>query len=162
MPKWSRRALLIVLGTVGAPLMTAPMTAAALAQAGSVKGADGLTVYLGVIPAEMIKGHPAEHPESTMHRESRRGPHSYHVMVAIFDTKTGERVTGVTVSARVSEAGLSGAQKPLERMQIADTTSYGNYFDMTGSSHYRIAVEIDRTDAPKPTWVIFDYVPAPR
>ena len=39
------------------------------------RSADGLTAYLGVMPAEIVKGHPPGHPEQAMHgRSAQRQP----------------------------------------------------------------------------------------
>jgi hypothetical protein len=39
----------------------------AAAQDTEYKTVDGLAVYLGVVPAQIVKGHPREHSEQTMH-----------------------------------------------------------------------------------------------
>lgn len=38
---------------------------------------DGVVVYLGVLPGEMVRGHPAAHPEVSMHggASGSRGEH---------------------------------------------------------------------------------------
>jgi len=28
---------------------------------------DGMAVYFGIVPAELVRGHPPHHPEGTMH-----------------------------------------------------------------------------------------------
>ena len=98
------------------------------ANSGEVKTSGGLTVYLGVVPAEIVKGllpHSAERP---MHSRVPRGPHEYHVVAAIFDAATGTRVSDASVSAQLSGIGLSGGRKNLEPMQISGTTTYGAFF----------------------------------
>jgi hypothetical protein len=61
------------------------MIAPAIAQDISpYKVADGLAVYLGVIPAELISGHPGSHAEAEM-QEVPLGRHVHHVAVAVFD-----------------------------------------------------------------------------
>jgi hypothetical protein len=42
------------------------------------KVSDGLGVYVGLLPAALIKGHPANHPETTMHGGVPSGAHEYH------------------------------------------------------------------------------------
>ena len=37
------------------------------AHSGYYKATDGVSVYFSVVPAEMVRGHPREHPESEMH-----------------------------------------------------------------------------------------------
>lgn len=79
-------------------------------------------------------------------RPAARG--EFHIVVALFDVRTGLRLTGADVSARVSEIGLAGSQKTLSPMQIAGAETYGNYFEMLGSGPFRINLTIrlrDRT-----------------
>src|SRR3972149_843110 len=89
------------------------------------KTADGLAVYLGVIPAAMIRGHPKDHPEQSMHEGVPRGTHDYHVTVAIFHAPSGARIEDAEVDATVSPLGLSGMTKRLEPMAIAGAGAYG-------------------------------------
>jgi len=104
---------------------------------------DGHTVYLGVVPAELVKGHEPGHPEREMHggAPARRG--RQHVMIAIFETGTGKRVTDARVVARVSEPGLTQIQKKLEPMEISGAMSYGNYFAMGSAGPYNIQLAIE-------------------
>jgi len=120
---------------------------AASAHAENSRIVDGHTVYLGVVPAEFVKGHEPGHPEREMHKgaPARRGQH--HVMIAIFETATGKRVTAARVVARVSEPGLTQIQKKLEPMEIAGAMSFGNYFAMrsAGPYHIKLAIELPAT-----------------
>ncbi|MEW5755866.1 MAG: hypothetical protein AB1810_06135 [Pseudomonadota bacterium] len=118
-------------------------TAAAMDTSQS-KVVHGMAVYLGIFPAEIILGHPKEHPESEMHGGVPGGKHKYHVVIALFDNATGKRVTDAEVKANVAEIGLAGQEKKLEPMKIADTVTYGNYFEMIGSNPYKIKLQIRR------------------
>lgn len=144
-------------------LLTAALLVAALLGIGAAdaadyyKTADGLAVYLGVVPAELVLGHSSEHAEKKMHGGVPRGKAQHHVVIALFDSRNGERITNADVSARVQEIGLGMASKKLEPMAIEKTVSYGNYFAMSASGSYRIDVEIRRQGAPKPVTVRFDY-----
>lgn len=109
---------------------------------------DGVVVYFGVIPAEMIRGHVKSHPESQMHGGIPTN-RSYHLTVAIFDEKSGERLTDVEVIARVIGKSESGSRKVLEPMIIAGSRSYGNYFRMPGDGPYRIELEIRNPKIPQ-------------
>jgi len=101
-----------------------------------------LVIYLGLLPAPMILGHPPEHPEASMHGDRPAGADQYHVIVALFDARNGERITDAEVSARVSEIGLGGQEKKLDPMKIAGTVTYGNYFKMAGAGPFRIRLDI--------------------
>ena len=99
-------------------------------------------IYLGLLPAPMILGHPPNHPEASMHGGPRAGAGEYHVIVALFDAKDGERIIHANVSARVSEIGLAGEEKKLDPMEIAGTVTYGNYFKMGGAGPFHISLDI--------------------
>jgi len=119
--------------------------------------AEGVDIYLGVIPAEMILGHPKLHTEAEMHGGVPVGEHRYHVTVALFDAATGKRITGAQVKASVSELGLSGIEKKLEPMLIADVISYGNYFRMSNTDVYRIRVQIRLPGVAQTIEAVFEY-----
>jgi len=109
---------------------------------------DGMAIYLGVMPAEMIQGHPKEHQEHKMHGGIPAKGHRDHMVVALFDNKTGQRIENAKVNANVMELGLKNQQKELESMKIAGTITYGNYFDIPDKSTYHIKVEILRPGKP--------------
>lgn len=101
---------------------------------------DGVAIYLGVIPAQIVQGHPNKHPEATMHGGVPKRGHRDHVVVALFDNDTGRRIENAQVTGSVKEIGLSTEQKKLEPMRIADSVTYGNYFDMPDDNLYHIKV----------------------
>jgi uncharacterized small protein (DUF1192 family) len=103
---------------------------------------DGLSIYLGVIPAQLTQKH------YKMHGGITKNEHSYHIVVAIFDEKTQKRITGAKVKATISALGMSGKSKELETMH-GELLSYGNYFSMNDAILYRIKVEIDRKNKTK-------------
>jgi len=113
--------------------------------------AGGLTIYLGVMPAEIIKGLPA------MHGGVPAGPHEYHVIVAIFEAGSGARVSDATVTAKVSGVGLSGLERTLEPMSIADTITYGGFFSLPGRDLYTIELAIRRSSTQQPVVVALKY-----
>ena len=121
------------------------------------KTAGNLAVYLGVLPAEMVRGHSPEHPEGKMHGGVPSAKRQHHVVIAVFDTKDGSRVSNAEVTARVGEIGLASVQKKLERMTIDKTISYGSYFSMGGPGPYRIEVEILRPGSSNPVKTSFEY-----
>ena len=45
---------------------------------------DGVSIYLGIVPAEIVGGHPREHAESEMHGGPPAGKHVYHLIIAVF------------------------------------------------------------------------------
>lgn len=145
---WSRQA---VMG-VGLLLVA---TAAWSAHSGIHKVADGVSVYFAIVPAEIVRGHPREHPESEMHGGVPAGEN--HIMVALFDDKTGERIVRAEVVARVRGGRAPEVEKRLESMTIAGSLTYGNYFYMVGSGPYQIELRINAPGRNKPISMRFEW-----
>jgi hypothetical protein len=122
---------------------------AVAAEADQSKTAGGVTVYLGVVPAEIVKGLSAiGSTERPMHGGVPKGPHEYHFVAAVFDAGTGARVSDAVVTAEVSGLGLAGAKRKLEPMQISGTTTYGGFFDLPGFDLYTVNLTIERGASP--------------
>ena len=83
----------------------------------------GLTVYFGLMPAAIAEGIVG----GSMHGAQPAAAHNHHLIVAIFNSVTGERVTDASVTAKVTQPGFEPPEKPLEPMKIADTITYGNF-----------------------------------
>ena len=138
----------------GLNLFLALLLAAGVAAAGDSqwhKRVDGLSVYLGVIPSQLIKGH-----EKNMHGGAK-GDDSYHILVALFDAKSGKRISDATVNATVASVGMRGVKKSLEPM-TEDLLSYGNYFILDRPGRYDIRVGILRKGVKKPVIADFYFV----
>jgi hypothetical protein len=88
------------------------------------KHADGLVVYLGVLPAQLLRG-PSDGHLATMHGGPPSGGASHHLVVAIYDERTGKPLDNATVEATVVPLGMGATRRALERMRIAETISYG-------------------------------------
>lgn len=101
---------------------------------------EGVTVYLGVLPSEMIRGHSIGHPEASMHGGLSSGRGEHHVLISLFDAN-GTRLENMEVQAKVGEVGLSATKKPLEPMQIVGTVTYGNFFSMPKPGPYSIELD---------------------
>ena len=127
------------------------------AQSGESKTNGGLTVYLGVVPAEIVKGPSPHSAEKPMHGRIPRGAHEYHVVAAIFDAATDARVSDAAVTAKVSGLGLSGGSKTLEPMEIAGTTTYGAFFNLPGRDLYTVKLTVERPGVARPVTFQFRY-----
>lgn len=103
---------------------------------------DGVAIYLGIMPAEIILGHQAEHSGRKMPHAAPTGADEDHFVIALFDSNTGKRITNAQVRATIGEVGLPGQTKDLQPMKIADTITYGNYFELPGGNEYRIRLQI--------------------
>jgi hypothetical protein len=127
------------------------------ANSGEVKTSGGLLVYLGVVPAEIVKGPSPHSAERPMHGRIPRGLHEYHVVAAIFDAANGTRVSDASVLAQLSGVGLSGERKNLEPMQLSETTTYGAFFSLPGRDLYTFRLAIMRPGVRQPVIIDFRY-----
>jgi hypothetical protein len=118
---------------------------------------DGISVYYAVLPAEIIRGYPKGSPEFDMHGGPPAGKHIHHVMVALFDSTTLERITDAEVKAGVAEIGLAATVRKLEPMSIASALTYGNFFHFYSLATYKVTVEILRAGSTKAIQTSFEY-----
>ena len=137
------------------PGLVAPAVAAS--DSGLSRTVDGMTIYIGVIPSEIAAKHLPSHQEALMHGGTRSGDRFQHLVVAVYDAKTNQRISDAKVTASVADLGVTAEEKLLEPMTIADTLSYGNYFSMTPKRHYVITVSVRRPGVHQPTQAQFDY-----
>ena len=131
--------------------------AATAAEDRQSKTAGGLALYLGVVPAEIVRGPSPHSAERPMHGRILRGPHEYHVIVAIFDAATGARISDATVTAQVSGLGLAGTKKKLDPMEISKTVTYGAFFHLPGRDLYTVKLAVERSGGSRPVTVDFKY-----
>ncbi len=124
---------------------------------GLYQKASGVEAYLGVVPAEITKGHKATNPEGPMHGGVPEGGTQYHLVAAVFDVKSGERITGATVTVQVSGLGKTGAKKTLDLMSIAGTQTYGGYFVFAGPGLYTVVLTVKRQGAAEGIILSFPY-----
>ncbi|NOY66937.1 MAG: hypothetical protein GXP13_05965 [Gammaproteobacteria bacterium] len=96
-------------------------------------------IYLGVIPAQMIQGHPKMHGGVPMTWGG-----SSHIIISLFNNDTGKRIEDAKITANVMRHGVSDQEKNLEAMKTSGVTTYGNYFDMPGNDTYHIKLWIHR------------------
>jgi hypothetical protein len=133
---------------------------AAFAHDEDTKVVDGIAIYLGVVPCEMIEGLPTTNPERQMHGGVPAIVHCHHVMVALFDDASGKRIDHATVSAKVREpgvSGVSGVMKTMEPMAIAGAMTYGNFFSIAETEKILIDVQIRRPGSSHVTTTEFNY-----
>ncbi len=109
---------------------------------------EGMNVYLGVIPAQLTS--------EKMHNSATPKEHGYHILIALFDSKSGLRITDAKLKATVGLLGVTGSSKELEVMP-GNALSYGNYFMMHQADRYRIVVEIQRKGSNKKSIASFVY-----
>jgi len=119
-------------------------------------------VYLGVVPASMIKNKPSlvDHDKSLHGGVEDISSTAQHVMVTVYRKNDAKRVLNATVIAEVSSGTLLGRkklEKPLEKMLTSGQLTYANYFDMRSKGKYKIEVEIYESDKNGSDEVTFFY-----
>jgi hypothetical protein len=129
---------------------------------GSGKTVDGIEIFYGVVPAQVI-ARPTDQHDPKMHSRRFFGRGSHHLVVSLSDAKSGQRISDATVMATVTPLGLASTEKRLEPMLINETTTYGNFFDFpANSAPFRIALKITRPTIPAHNTVVaeFEYRPS--
>lgn len=116
---------------------------------------DDMEVYYGVVPAELVQKRLDKTTEE-MHAKRVRKT-SRHLVVALVDKDSGQRISDANVSATVTPLGLAANQKQLEPMRINDTTTYGNFFDFPVEGA-RVVLHISRPNRPSHD-ASFEYKP---
>lgn len=148
-----------VFGLVAAAGLTAALAVPAKTSAGVVEGAKAasdLMIYLGVVPAATVRGHPKGHSEAQMHGGPPASDHSMHIVAAVFDRSSGARITKANVSAHITEPGGLQRRVPLEPMTVAGALTYGGFAKFQRGINYRIGIKVDRPahmEPPKPPQV---------
>lgn len=135
------------LKTVGAIAALVWVATAAAGHQAQHLAAGGMEIYYGVLPVEMVQGHPPDHGSKPA------GKSSTHLVVALFDSATGRRISDAQIGARVYELGLGEQSKQLDPMHIADTVTYGQYFRMAGPGPYRVSLSIRKPGLATPVEV---------
>ena len=120
--------------------------AAAQATHPAKETSQAVVFHFGVAPAEIVQAHPSEHPERAMHGGAAKG--QKHIVLALFDAATEERISEAEVQATVTPLGGSGVTKRLQPMRIADKLSFGAFFPMLSQGIYRIRFEVKRRGRP--------------
>lgn len=118
---------------------------------------DGLELFFGIVPAEILRGHPREHAEQTMHGGIPGSKGVHHLIVSVFDAKTRTRITNATVTGSVTAAGMATQNQKLEAMLFGGAMSYGNYFAMPNEGYYEITVSVQRPGGSKAATAQFQY-----
>lgn len=132
------KAALVVMSMV----MLNPIAAAASAPE-NFQVVDGVAIYLGIMPAQLVRGHPK------MHGGVPAAGYEDHVVVALFDNATGRRIEDAQVTAAVMELGLGSPWQTLESMRVAEAVTYGNFFDMPREGVYHVQLRIRRPGHPQ-------------
>lgn len=107
------------------------------------KSSGDVAVYLGVVPAATVRGHPAGHPESSMHGGAPTSVHSVHIVAAVFEKASGRRTTNAKVTAHITEPGGFQRVVRLEPMTVAGALTYGGFTSFSRGNDYQIGIKMD-------------------
>lgn len=137
----SRIGLAGVLGILLAGFLILVPTTALSDHLGRSQVVGGMTVHLGLMPVGAIRGDPNAYPA---HDRSKlpTGANMYHVMLALFDNKTGERITDAAITASVAPLAFPGARKPLDPTFVDGKITYCNYFRISPKDTYVVKADI--------------------
>jgi hypothetical protein len=142
MVSWSRRRAIAGFAIASMLVVPAPGIAGVV---DGFKSSGDLAVYLGVVPAATVRGHPAGHPESQMHGGAPSSAHSMHIVAAVFEKDSGERITKAKVTAHITEPGGLQRSMRLEPMKIAGTVTYGGFTTFARGIDYQIGIRVERS-----------------
>jgi hypothetical protein len=109
----------------GMLVLTTGATWALAADIAQHKSVNGIDVFYGVVPAEVVQNHVKQHGEERMHGKSSAPLGAHHLVVTLYDVKTSERIINATISATVTPFGLAQETKILQVMKINNTISFG-------------------------------------
>lgn len=154
---------LVALGLAAAALAASPAVepGASAAVVESAKTVDDLTIYLGVVPAAITRPHLREHiGEASARSALRAGLHDIHLVAAIFNKNTGQRLKGLDVTARLV-GRRSGSTIPLRPMTVNGTLTYGGFTSMGLNEEVSVTIEVKRPSRgrhPRISRATFSYV----
>ncbi len=151
--KWMRAGLALLL-----PAAVLPLGGEAMGQVPGEKVVSGIVVHVGVATSEQLSSRPRGHAEAMMHSPASRGERD-HLVVALADARSGQRIDEATVVASVSRSGVDHRRRVLERMESPGAASYAGFFDFRQPGPYRIRIEVIRPGLPVPAVADFDYRP---
>lgn len=137
-------------------LITVPVSGESALPSGTsqFKVVKGMAIYIGIVPAEILEGHIANR---VMHGGLPVGPVRFHLTVAIFNHKTGQRINNAKVTAQIFTIPEKTGYKELELMEFGKVMVYGNYFSMEALGPYLIQLHITHERLHEPIDVEFQY-----
>ena len=113
------------------------------------------SIYAGVVSAG-IMAFRQDHGELRMHGGVPAGLDQHHLLVGLFEQKSGARVTDAEISVRVT--GPRGTEeKKLLHVPLGGEIAYGNFFRMRPAERYRIDLNIRRAGGAAALEAAFEY-----
>jgi hypothetical protein len=122
------------------------MSASAFAQQQERMERQGVLLHWGLMSAE---GLPQQIVEVHGGKPVNGGK-VHHLVLALFDAKTGQRIDNAIIRAQLSEPGIvDGPAKYVPLMTMKDEASYGQVFGMVRDGPYRFKVKVKLPDRPQ-------------
>jgi hypothetical protein len=119
---------------------------------------EGIVLYWGLMPEAIVS---RQHPIEDLHGgRPAGGGRINHLVLALFDAKTGRRIEDAVIRAQLTESGIVDAPaRYVPPMPIGGVGSYGQLFGMVhgGPYHFRILVHLQ--DRPQDVEFTIDAVP---
>ena len=116
-----------------------------------------ITLYYGVVPAALSQAAVAAHPPAPdVHGTVRPAADTHHLVVALFDTPTGQRITQATVTVRHTPPQGAVMSKVLEPMPLGDALSFGTTFVIAEGRNHRFRIEVRRGERVERFDVVYD------
>jgi len=104
---------------------------------------NGVVMHLGIIHARVLAANPTVVPKG---HPIKSGKHDFHVLVSLYDHKTGQNISDALVKAKISPLTAGGVQREMHLMTSSGFVTYCNYFKMRPQVTYSIDVVVKRPD----------------
>lgn len=118
------------------------------------RSVDGIDIYMGITHSTQAEQNQNVHKMGFM--KGIRGK-KHHITVALFDNKTGQRITDAKVVAGIGEMGLSSNRKKLRQERFAEALTYGRDFYLSQQGPYWIDLKIKRNGMKQATVTRFEW-----
>lgn len=109
---------------------------------------EGIVLYWGLVPSALVS---QPHAQEELHGgRPPGGGRLSHLVVALFDARSGARIENAVVRAQLSETGIvDPPARYLVPMSINGQTSYGQVFGAVHEGPYRFRVYVQLPTRPQ-------------
>lgn len=149
MISWKRLAAAVAMALAATP--------SAAGVVDGVKTVDDLRIYLGVLPAGLVRGHQAERAMAVHGGLPRSSVHNIHVLAAVFDKNTGARLSGIRVNARIHGTNQNRWTVALKPMIVNNALTYGGFTNLGAQEDVMISIDVVRPNRKHVTTAQFEY-----
>jgi cytochrome c5 len=150
-----KAAILYMFNPAASTSKAKPKAEPAAASDPSHKRVEGMDIYVGVLPAESLRGRHGADVEKTMYGGIPSGTGYFLVNVTLRDGKSKAEIKDAQIEARVANL-MNGETRKLEVATISNSVSYGNYFQMPGKDPYTVTLKIRKAGAAQAIEAKFD------